>query len=212
MGVTREQFAVLTKGMKAVYSQATFIPDQDAFNVWYSLLQDLEYEVLSRAIQKHMLTVKFPPTIADIRESAAQFVPQVQELTELEAWGMVRKAISNSGYNSVEEFNKLPEPVQKAVGNPANLKEWSQMDVDTVESVEASHFVRNFRAVQAREKEMQKLPENIRNQLQLIQQQAIKKLEAPETKAEAVIEEKPQSAPMPEHIRKQLDELLGRKK
>lgn len=31
--MTREEFKTLVKGMKAVYAQPTFIPDQDAFNV-----------------------------------------------------------------------------------------------------------------------------------------------------------------------------------
>lgn len=29
--MTREEFKTLVKGMKAVYAQPTFIPDQDAF-------------------------------------------------------------------------------------------------------------------------------------------------------------------------------------
>ena len=37
----REEFKVLVKGMKAVYAQPTFIPDQDAFNMWFALLGDL---------------------------------------------------------------------------------------------------------------------------------------------------------------------------
>lgn len=40
----REQFKVLVKAMKAVYAQPTFIPDQDAFNIWFALLGDLPYK------------------------------------------------------------------------------------------------------------------------------------------------------------------------
>ena len=40
----REEFKILVKAMKAVYAQPTFIPDKDAFDVWYGLLQDLPYE------------------------------------------------------------------------------------------------------------------------------------------------------------------------
>lgn len=207
--VEREQFKLLVKGMKAVYPQTTFIPDQDAFVVWYSLLQDIDYEILSQAIQKHMMTSKFPPTIADIREAAAQFMPQEKDLTELEAWGLVRRAICNSTYHAEEEFEKLPEAVQRAVGSPANLREWGQMDVDTVESVEASHFVRNYRVMKEREKEMQRLPEAVRNKLQLIQSQETVH-SVPEKKKE-VIEERTQGTGIPENVREKLDELLGRK-
>ena len=66
--MTREEFKTLVKGMKAVYAQPTFIPDQDAFNVWFELLKDIPYQQVNVAIQKYMLTEKFPPTIADIRE------------------------------------------------------------------------------------------------------------------------------------------------
>lgn len=50
----REQFKVLVKAMKAVYAQPTFIPDQDAFNVWFALLGDLPYKQAELAVQKHM--------------------------------------------------------------------------------------------------------------------------------------------------------------
>lgn len=157
--VEREQFKILVKAMKAVYTKPEFLPDQDAFNVWYMMLKDLSYEVLTNAVQKHMMTSPYPPTIADLRSAAAQFLPggSATELTELEAWEMVRRAISNSGYHSNEEFEKLPELVQKAVGNPANLREWAMMDIETVNSVEQSHFIRAFRSVVSREKDMQKL-------------------------------------------------------
>ena len=116
--MTREEFKTLVKGMKAVYAQPTFIPDQDAFNVWFELLKDIPYQQANVAIQKYMLTEKFPPTIADIREKATQIVESVDNsMSELEAWSLVRKAVRNSGYHSVEEFEKLPEACQRAVGS-----------------------------------------------------------------------------------------------
>lgn len=91
---------------------------QDAFNVWFELLKDIPYQQANVAIQKYMLTEKFPPTIADIREKATQIVESVDSsISELEAWSLVRKAVRNSGYHSVEEFEKtaggLPESCRK---------------------------------------------------------------------------------------------------
>lgn len=54
--------------MKAIYAQPTFIPDAYAFKVWFSLLEDLDYKDASAAIQKHMQTSPYPPTVADIRK------------------------------------------------------------------------------------------------------------------------------------------------
>lgn len=161
--MTRDEFKILVKGMKAVYAQQTFLPDKDAFDMWFALLQDLPYKLANVAIQKHMLTEKFPPTPAEIREKAAQMieVPET-EMSELEAWALVRKAIRNSGYHAQEEFDKLPEACREAVGNAANLEEWAKMDYEKVESVEQSHFIRNFRTAVLRIKEEQRLPEQTR--------------------------------------------------
>ena len=70
----REEFKKLVKGMKAVYAQPTFIPDQDAFNMWFALMGDLQYEVAAMAVKKYMLTNKFPPTVAELRELASGIV------------------------------------------------------------------------------------------------------------------------------------------
>lgn len=160
--VDREKFKILVKGMKAVYVQPAFIPDQDSFNVWYELLKDLSYGELSTAIQKHMMTSSFPPTIADIREAAAQLAPDDGIMSELKAWNLVRKAIRNSNYHAKEEFGRLPCTIQAAVGNPANLREWAMMPIETVESVEQSHFIRAYRAAVERNKEMAKLTPEVR--------------------------------------------------
>lgn len=161
--MTRDEFKILVKGMKAVYAQQTFLPDKDAFDMWFALLQDLPYKLANVAIQKHMLAEKFPPTPAEIREKAAQMieVPET-EMSELEAWALVRKAIRNSGYHAQEEFDKLPEACREAVGNAANLEEWAKMDYEKVESVGQSHFIRNFRTAVLRIKEEQRLPEQMR--------------------------------------------------
>ena len=44
-------------------------------------------------------------------------------------------------------------------------KEWAAMDVDTVQSVVASNFMRNYRATQQREKEISLLPQNVQEML-----------------------------------------------
>ena len=149
----REQFKIIVKGLKAVYADPKFIPDQDAFNVWFSLLGDLEYDILSVACQTYMMQEEFPPTIAGLRKKVTQITaPLPEDMSEMEAWSVVRKAICNSGYNSVEEFEKLPELCKKAVGSAANLREMSMMDSSEVETVEQSHFIRNYRTQHERKR------------------------------------------------------------
>ncbi len=201
----------MVKGMKAVYAQSTFIPDQDAFNVWYALLQDLTYEQANLAVQKYMITEKFPPTIADIRQKANEIVqPDVEILTELEAWSLVRKALSNSGYHAEEEFAKLPEACRIAVGSPANLREWAMMDTDEVETVEQSHFIRNYRTAQKRMKEEAMIPANVRTLIAKMKGDAASLDEKGESLAQIEIEKElePEHCPPPENFMERLNALL----
>ena len=198
----REEFKILVKAMKAVYAQPTFIPDKDAFDVWYGLLQDLPYEQANLAIQKYMTSERFPPTIADIRTKATEIIAPAEE-------SMLR----NSGYNSEEEFAKLPEACQRAVGTAANLKEWALMDSDQVATIEQSHFIRNYRTSVQRMKEEARLPENVRMLIAdmgkkhaALMEKAVdpqiemQKIEVPEEKTE------PPSG-MSNETRKRLDEM-----
>ena len=134
-------------------------------------------------------------------------------MSELQAWALVQRALRNSGYNSEEEFAKLPEACQRAVGTAANLKEWALMDSDQVATIEQSHFIRNYRTSVQRMKEEARLPENVRMLIAdmwkkhaALMEKAVdpqiemQKIEVPEEKTE------PPSG-MSNETRKRLDEM-----
>ena len=199
--MTREEFKTLVKGMKAVYAQPTFIPDQDAFNVWFELLKDIPYQQANVAIQKYMLTEKSTQIVESVDSS----------MSELEAWSLVRKAVRNSGYHSVEEFEKLPEACQRAVGSAANLKEWALMDSERVETVEQSHFIRNYRTTVQRISEEKKLPESIRLLIASMRGNALEleKKEQPALEAKKQAEEKTEPEPgMSEETRAKFQQVM----
>ena len=162
--MTREQFKVLVKAMKAVYTNPGFIPDQDAFDVWYSMLKDLDYAIASRAVQMHLQTEESPPTVAGIRKQSVKLkADETDDLNETAAWSLVLKAIRRSTYYSEEEFAKLPATVQRAVASPKQLREWAMLgDVDgKTLTVIQSNFQRAFRAEQQRERERSKLSPDV---------------------------------------------------
>lgn len=164
MGMTKEQFKVLVKAMKAVYTNPGFIPDQDAFDVWYSMLKDLDYSIASRAVQMHLQTEESPPTVAGIRKQFAKLkADEADDLNETAAWSLVLKAIRRSTYYSEEEFAKLPATVQWAVASPKQLREWATLeDVDgKTLTVIQSNFQRTFRVEQQRERERNKLSPDV---------------------------------------------------
>lgn len=165
MGMTKDEFKILVKGMKSIYAQPTFIAGQYAFDVWYGMFKDIPYKAMDMAVKSYMFSKTYPPTPADInaelqklKTGNASSLPTAEE-----AFAMVRKATANSNYNSEYEFSKLPKIVQDAVGVPQNLAAWGMMDIGEFETVQKSHFVRIYNALVEREKSEERLPKNIRN-------------------------------------------------
>jgi len=95
---------------------------------------------------------EFAPNIGKLRAKMRMQVEQ-DEMSEGEAWALVSKACRNGSYGYKKEFEKLPPLVQKAVGRAEQLRDWAAMEENTVQSVVASNFKRDFRAVKEREKE-----------------------------------------------------------
>ncbi|MCD8207701.1 MAG: hypothetical protein LUD72_07175 [Bacteroidales bacterium] len=146
--------------MKAVYSDPKFIPDKDAFDVWYSLLSDLDYQAASGALQRHMMTSEFPPKPADIRREYAALTTPPQ-MDGMAAWDLVSKAIRDSAYNYEDEFNALPKNAQRAVGSSHQLHIWA-IDEHYNEGVTRSNFLKSYDNICEREKTEAAIPESYR--------------------------------------------------
>ena len=161
----RDEFKVLVKGMRAVYAQPTFIPDQDAFNMWFALIGDLSYEVCSVAIKKYMLTNKFPPTVAEIREMAAEIVSG-DPLTWGESWERALNAVRRYGsYNKKEALDSLDPLTRKCVDNIGYMELCMSENI----MVERAHFQKIFEIYSKRQQTEKQMP--------LALQQAISKLQ-----------------------------------
>ena len=132
--------------------------------LWASMFAAESYVEVNAAVCALISTrtVGYSPTIGEVKEQL-QKLRDVSCLSEQQAWALVSKACSNGLYGYKEEFAKLPQEVQMAVGAPEQLREWAEMDVDTLQSVVASNFQRSFRTMAAREKEKAMLPPAVQN-------------------------------------------------
>ena len=171
---------------------------------WADMLNEYSYEQVSVALKCYITTDTsgFAPSIGQLIDKL-KTVEQPQELNELQAWGLVRKAINNSGYHSDEEFAKLPPLVQKAVGTPGQLKQWGLSDIESIETVAQSNFMRTYRAVAKREDEVSRMPKEIR---QLIQQNE-PKIMIECTSVKAIEDKNREWKPMSDEIQAKLDKL-----
>lgn len=168
--MTREETKKILMIIQTSYSNWHPVDLKFAIDTWTVMLTEYSYSEVVEALKAFILsdTKGFAPSIGQLVDKIHQIRESSREqkyIGELEAWAMVYKAICNSNYNAETEFQKLPSAVQKAIGNPANLTEWAKMDVETVQSVEQSHFIRSYRAAVEREKETAKFPREIRQRL-----------------------------------------------
>lgn len=158
--MTFKEFGKLADAIKTYFPRDNMLPTDTAMELWYDMLKDMDYQLAYIGLRNHVATSKFAPTIADIRNGTV--ISQPQELNEMEAWSLVSKAIRDSGYNSTEEFAKLPLLVQKAVGLPSQLRTWA-LDENYNEEVVSSNFIKCYRNELTRQMELQKMPQNVRN-------------------------------------------------
>ena len=164
--MTREETVKIIRIM--VDSYPNYKPNNisETVDVWHMMLSEYTYEQISVALKAYILsdTSGFAPSIGQLVDKI-KTVTIPQELNEMEAWSLVSKAIRNSGYNSIEEYAKLPTLVQKAVGLPDQLRTWA-LDENYNEQVVSSNFMRCYRNEVEREKKILSMPKDVQVLLQ----------------------------------------------
>lgn len=137
---------------------------QTKINLWAEMFSEEPFEIVAAAAKAYIATDTggFMPNIGQLKDMLHR-MQSGQQMTQMEAWDAVSKALRNSLYGADEEFRKLPPSIQRTVGSPAQLKEWAMMDAETVQSVVASNFQRSFQVCQKREDDFQKLPGSVKS-------------------------------------------------
>lgn len=155
-----------------------------ATQLWASMFVDEPVELVEAAVKAHIATDTkgFPPHIGAIKEAIVKLL-KPEDMTELEAWGLVRSAISGASMDdssrvfrdgvfsppsAIVNFGKLPPVLQRLVGDPARLAAWNMLPNDELETVVQSNFMRSYRARAAHEREQLALPADIRQTMQQI--------------------------------------------
>lgn len=148
---------------QAVYPNYNPPSREAAVNAWLMCLSEYDNNVVMVAFKAYITTDTsgFAPSIGQLLDKL-HAIQSPQELNEMEAWSLVSKALRNGYYGAVEEFDNLPPLVQKAVGSPDNLRNWSQTDTNSIENVAQSNFMRSYRLVVNRENEIKKMPADVR--------------------------------------------------
>lgn len=176
---TLKIMAVLQAAYPQFYAKKVKEELDGIVNLWAEMFADEPYQVVALATKALIKTrvSTFPPGIGEINEKIMQ-ITQPEEMTEMEAWGLVRRAIRGASMdpssrrfkNGVQDpktsaevnFGKLPELLQNVVHSPEQLADWERLPNDEIDTVIQSNFMRSYRAKVKIAREYGALPSEIK--------------------------------------------------
>ena len=78
--MTRIEFIDIMTGIMEMYPGRFNDIGDLAMKIWYDALSDLDFETTKKAVINHVKNSKFPPTVADIRESYNVLIQEKKKL------------------------------------------------------------------------------------------------------------------------------------
>lgn len=169
--MTRDETKLILMAIMASYPNWKPMSFEATVNTWSMMLSGYEYADISTALKAYILTDAkgFAPSIGQLID---KITAASSELTPIEAWSLVYGRIQNSIYHAEENFNSLPDTVKRVVGSSEVLRQWAMTDSDSVTVIQAN-FVRAYSAEVTKEREVRKLPPDLRTMLQSTSQRLI---------------------------------------
>lgn len=166
--MTRDEVIDLQMVMQAAYPNYKPPDKTVAVNTWLMMLEEYDKQAVMLAVKAYIATDTsgFAPSIGQVIDKIKS-ITTPKSMSEIEAWSLVRKAISDSGYNATARFNELPPACQRAVGSPSQLRMWA-LDTEFNENVVSSNFMRCYRTEIARQREIDRMPSEIRQMIDKI--------------------------------------------
>lgn len=134
--------------------------DSDAIlNVWYPLFKNDDPEEVGRAVTICICTLKFPPTVADIKQQMAECRLEDQP-TAIEAFHVLSEAVKKSSgkADAAEAFNALPPILRRIAGSSGQLVSWYRLSDESFQTVVMSAIRESYTILAKREAKYYALP------------------------------------------------------
>lgn len=138
--MNKEKFVGILSGAGKLYGKEL---DKETMEMWLSFFKDNTTEEFRQAINEHIKTSRYFPTVADIK--ARIYEIKNPNETNMELWERLLSAIRRSSYYSEEEYEKLPAILKQYVGSPRQLQTIAtEMTSDEIHSVYKGQFLKQI--------------------------------------------------------------------
>lgn len=158
--MTFDEFKVLAKGLKCAYTSPNFLPDEYSVKTWFKFLGDLPCDLATMCVERYIATNKYPPTIADIRETVADMMLDKKDWSE--SWKNVTRLISLYGMpNEAKAYEAMDDNTREAVKRLG----WKNLCFSNNQTADRANYRMVYEAVTKEKKDQLALPENLRLKL-----------------------------------------------
>lgn len=162
------------------YPNTQHLQGGDAVEVWTRGLSDVSYTDASHAISAWILSEKWCPTIADIREKVFDLHSPADVMSS-QAWNQLVRALRMSyAPESERVWSDLPEITRLIVGGYQTFRQWGNTDTAALESVQRPMFIKRYEEYARREKKEAILPERLRQPKPMLEQREVKAIQTAE--------------------------------
>jgi len=156
--MTKEQFLKYSLMIKAYFPNSNAFNNRMAMDLWFEMLQEVNFDAACVALKRHVATSKFAPTVNDILIAVADN-NTVGIQTASDAWNDVLEAIRKFGVYRVEEgVNSLNEPTRSIMRNQFRDYCLSENKV-----ADKAHFLKMYEIYSKRDQTERLLPESFKN-------------------------------------------------
>lgn len=168
--MTQQEFATFAMAIKTYYPKENILPNQQAMELWYREVQDIPFPVAEAALRKWVVTNKWSPSIADIREMTAN-IQHGEQMTWGESWEKVLDVIRRYGtYGRREAMEQLDPLTRRCVENIGYVDLCLSENI----MVERAHFQRIFEIYAKREITEKQLPNNLQKVIEGVRIKSLK--------------------------------------
>ena len=133
MIMDKQEFATLAMAIRTYYPKENILPNKEAMQLWFRELNDIPYQVAEAALRKWVSTNKWSPSIAEIREAAANI--QNGDIPDWgEGWKQVCEAMRKFGReypkSALASMDELTAEATRQLGTWWNLCSSTNVEAD----------------------------------------------------------------------------------
>ena len=161
--MTRDDVIRVLQTIIVMYPSSKVNADQLTVAMWHEMLEDLPADVVSVAMKRMCATLKYPPSVADIRQAVTDAVRDAAGVPIAgEAWARVSKAMSRWGYHRPEQARAdLGEDIWRAV---EMIGGWCEVCMGE-RAVLSAQFERRYNAMIEQRSKLLQIPASVRSDM-----------------------------------------------